>query len=88
MYKKSLSLIFFCFLFKKSQDKDTLKIGTVKVPVRVSHLLQNLCIQRTFTSAKDVEAFVSLLFIEYPQRIGTRQGNQGWYRSKYKAVLL
>lgn len=59
-----------------SQGKDTLKIGTVKVLVRMGQLQLHLCIQSTFTSAKDAEASVSLLFIEYPQRIGTKQGNQ------------
>ena len=73
--------VFVCFLLQKSQGKDILKIGTAKVQVRMSQL-QHLCVQRTFPSAKDAEAFVSLLFLERPQRIVTRQGNKRRYRSK------
>ena len=78
---------FHLLFITKSQGKDILKTGRVKVQVRMSQL-QHLCVQRTFPSAKDAEAFVSLLFLEHPQRILTRQGKKRQYRSKYKAVLL
>ena len=68
-------VISFYFLFYKSQGKDTLKIGTVRILVRKGQLQLHFVYQSTFTFAKDAGAFVSLLFIQYPQRIGARQGN-------------
>lgn len=66
----------FFFILRKSKARTLLKRhgedSRRDEPVETTSLYA----QRTFTSVKDSGAFVSLLFIEYPQRIATRQGDQ------------